>query len=116
MFNLDYQSRIPIYEQIINEVERYVALGILKPKEQIPSIRDLASQLGINPNTVRKAYSEMESRGIIITISTKGTFISEETGMIIKNKIDKSIEDINKIINELEKLGLTKAEILKKIK
>ena len=116
MFNLDYQSRVPIYEQIINEIERYVALGILKPKEQIPSIRELASQLGINPNTVRKAYSEMESRGIIITISTKGTFISEKTDVIIKNKIDKIFIDINKLTAELEKLGLSKNEILKKIK
>lgn len=54
MINLDYQSRIPIYEQIINQVERYIALGIYKPMEQLPSVRELASNLGINPNTVKK--------------------------------------------------------------
>ena len=57
MINLDYQSRNPIYEQIVQEIERYVALEILKPEQQIPSIRDMAMQLGINPNTVKKAYS-----------------------------------------------------------
>ena len=55
MINLDYTSRTPIYEQIVNEIEKFVALGILKEKEQIPSIRELASTLGINPNTVKKA-------------------------------------------------------------
>ena len=58
MINLDYQSRVPIYEQIVQTIERYVALGILKPEEQIPSIRDMAAELGINPNTVTKAFSK----------------------------------------------------------
>lgn len=116
MINLDYQSRVTIYEQIINQIERFVALGILKPKDQIPSIRDLAAQIGINPNTVRKSYSELENMGIINTISTKGTFIADNTDMIIKNKVDKSIEAIKEMILELQKLGLSKEEILKKLK
>ena len=62
IINLDYQSRTPIYEQIINEFERYVALGILKPKEQIPSIRELASTLGINLNTVKKSYENYKEK------------------------------------------------------
>ena len=116
MINLDYQSRTPIYEQIINEIEKYVALGILKPKEQILSIREMASTLGINPNTVKKAYSELENRGVIITISTKGTFISENVNNIKDKNINDKIDDIKKIMSELEKLGLTKDEILKKLK
>ena len=66
MINLDYQSRTPIYEQIVLEIERYVALGILKPEEQIPPIREMATELGINPNTVKKAYSILESKGVIV--------------------------------------------------
>lgn len=116
IINLDYTSRTSIYEQIINEFEKYVALGILKPNEQIPSIRELASDLGINPNTVRKAYQELENKGVIHTISTKGTFISNNTSAIIENKINKEIEEIKEKIKELEKLGLTKEEILKKLK
>ena len=116
IITLDYISRTSIYEQIINEFEKYVALGILKPSEQIPSIRELASDLGINPNTVRKAYQELESKGVIHTISTKGTFISNNTNTIIENKINKEIEEIKDKIKELEKLGLTKEEILKKLK
>ncbi len=115
MINLDYQSRTPIYEQIILEVERYVALGILKPNEQLPSIRDLANTLGINPNTVKKAYSELENKGVIVTISTKGTFIKEDITSVINKKFDEKILDIKNIICELEKMGHTKEEILKKL-
>ena len=54
MINLDYQSRMPIYEQIVREIEKFVALDILKPEQQIPSIREMATTLGVNPNTVKK--------------------------------------------------------------
>ncbi len=116
MINLDYQSRIPIYEQIISEIERYVALGILKPKEQLMSIREMATTLGINPNTVKKAYSELENKGVIITISTKGTFITENPNKVVDSKVDKLIEEMKNKIKELEKLGLTKEQILEKLK
>lgn len=115
MINLDYQSRMPIYEQIVNEIERYVALDILKSEEQIPSIRDLATQLGINPNTVKKAYSILETRGVIVTLSTKGTFIVKKTDEVLKNAINEKIKEIKKSIQEIEKYGIPKEEILKKI-
>lgn len=116
MVNLDYQSRISIYEQIINEVERYVALGIYKPLQQLPSVRELASNLGINPNTVKKAYSELERKGVITTISTKGTFVSERVEEVVNMRVMQEIANIKEIISSLEKLGLTKEEIIKKIK
>lgn len=116
MINLDYQSRTPIYEQIISEIERYVSLGILKPKEQLMSIREMATTLGINPNTVKKAYSELENRGVIVTISTKGTFISENITQVVDLKVDEILEQIRNNIMELEKLGISKEEILKEYK
>ena len=116
MFNLDYQSGLPIYEQIVEQFERYIAFGVIKPKDQIPSIRELASSLGINPNTVKKAYSELELKGVIVTISTKGTFVSDKTDNIIEKKIDEGIFKINELISELEKLGISRSEIIKKLK
>ncbi|MBO5142380.1 MAG: GntR family transcriptional regulator [Clostridia bacterium] len=115
MIVIDYQSRTPIYEQIVLEIERYVVLGVYKPKQQIESIRELATSLGINPNTVKKAYDELERRGTITTISTKGTFISENTKGLIKNKIEEKIKLIQEEIKELEKLGLSKKEIIEKL-
>ena len=114
--NLDYTSRTPIYEQIVNEIERYVALGILKEKEQILSIRELASNLGINPNTVKKAYSVLESKNVIVSLSTKGTFISSDVNSIKNTTINNYINDIKSIMNKLNKLGLDNKEIIDKIR
>ena len=115
MIHLDYQNRMPIYEQIVLEIERYVALGILKPQDQLMSIREMATTLGINPNTVKKAYTELENKGVIITISTKGTFIADNITRIIEDKIEEKIIEINKIVEDLQKLGISKEEIIKKI-
>lgn len=115
MINLDYQSRKPIYEQIVQEIERYVALDILKPEQQIPSIREMAATLGVNPNTVKKAYDILESRGVIVTLSTKGTFITPKTDKVMNNAIDEKIFKIKKEIEEIEKYGISKEEILKRL-
>lgn len=115
MINLDYTNRTPIYEQIVTEIEKYVALGILKEKEQIMSIRDLASSLGVNPNTVKKAYSILESKGIITSISTKGTFISINASKVKVETINNHINEIKNIMDKLYKLGLSKEEIIKKL-
>ena len=116
MVNLDYQSRIPIYEQIVNGIENYVALGILKEKTQIPSIREMASNLGINPNTVKKSYDILENKGIITTISTKGTFIADDTKKATNDKIDKEINIIKEKIINLTKMGISYEEIIERIK
>ena len=116
MINLDYTSRTPIYEQIVTEIEKYVALGILKEKDQIMSIRELATTLGINPNTVKKAYDILENKNVITSISTKGTFIKENVSNIKEQTINNYLNDINNTIDKLLKLGLTKEEILNKLK
>ena len=116
MINLDYQSRIPIYEQIVDGIEKYVALGILKEKTQIPSIREMAGNLGINPNTVKKSYDILENRGVITTISTNGTFISENTKKATDEKINKEISIIREKIDELTKMGISYDEIIERIK
>ncbi len=111
--NLDYTSRIPIYEQIVNQIERYVALGILKPGEQIASIRDMAISLGINPNTVKKAYSILETKKIIQMYSTKGTFIADHVDIVVEEKIKDLKQQISFLIKELEDLGYTKEKLKK---
>lgn len=115
MINLNYQSRTPIYEQIVEQIERYIAFGVLKPKEQIMSIREMAASLGINPNTVKKAYEELENRGSIITISTKGTFVVDKINVVVDRKVNEKMKVIKEAISELEKLGMEKEEIIKKL-
>ena len=116
LINLDYQGRTPIYEQIVSSIERYVALGVLKPKEQIPSIRELASNLGINPNTVKKAYDILENKKVITTISTKWTFISDKTFEVLEVKKKEEIEKLKKQVELLLNLGLNKKDIIEIIK
>lgn len=116
MINLDYKSRVPIYEQIVMEIERYVALDILKENDKIPSIRQMAIDLGINPNTVKKAYTILENKGVITSYSTKGTYISNSTKKIVDKKIEEGIRDIKDKIIELEKLGIKKEDIIDRIK
>lgn len=114
--NIDYNTRIPIYEQIVEEVEKLVSLDLLKANEKIPTIRDLACSLGINPNTVKKAYDILEKKGIIISKSTKGTFISNDIEIAKENKINAKLKELEDIILELGGYGLSREEIIRKIK
>ena len=116
MINLDYKSRVPIYEQIVMEIERYVALNILKENDKIPSIRQMAIDLGINPNTVKKAYTILENKGVITSHSTKGMFITNGTKEVVDKKIEEGIIEIKNKIIELEKLGIKKENIIDRIK
>ena len=114
--SIDYTKREPIYEQIVREVEKLITLGVLTPGSQIPSVRARAYDLGINPNTVKKAYDMLEENGLIISKSTKGTFISDDVSMAKKQKIEELMEKIQDIIKELESYGLTREEIINRLK
>ncbi len=116
MFDLDYQSGVPIYVQIVQNIENCILQGILKPEMQMPSIRELANDLGVNPNTVKKSYAELENKNIIRSISTKGTFITSKIEEIVQNKIKTSFASIQKEVDELKMLGLDVEEIKERIK
>ncbi len=115
LINLDYQARTPIYEQIVSTIERYVALGVIKPGEQIPSIRELAANLGINPNTVKKAYDILENKKVITSLSTKGTFISKQIDKVLDNRKTEEIKKFKEQIELLKSLGIDKEQIIKLI-
>lgn len=76
MFKLDLQSRQPIYEQLKNRICEHVMLGALKPDDQLPSVRSLSRELGVNPNTVQKAYQELEREKIIYSVAGRGSYVS----------------------------------------
>ena len=76
MFKLDTQSRTPIYEQLKAQITELVVIGALEPGSQLPSVRSLARDLGVNPNTVQKAYQDLERDQVIYSVSGKGSFIA----------------------------------------
>lgn len=76
MYSIDNQSRKAVYEQIVEQTERFVLTGILQPEQPMPSVRSLSLELSVNPNTIQKAYSELERRGVIYISPGKGSFVS----------------------------------------
>lgn len=77
MFVINPQSRLPIFEQVKAQILEFISLGILAPNDKLPSVRALATELSINPNTVAKAYQELELQGYLYTIQGKGCFVND---------------------------------------
>lgn len=115
MFVVDVMSRVPVYEQIIKQVEEQVLTGILKEGDKLPSVRSLSVKLSINPNTIQKAYTELDRRQLIITVPGKGSFISEKAIEGVGANSREKMTELNKIIRELALAGVTKEEIINNI-
>lgn len=88
MILLDYKDRRPIYEQVTEKLQELMIRGILREDEQLPSVRSLATELSINPNTIQRAYAELERQGYIYSIKGKGSFVAENGRMKEKKKMD----------------------------
>ena len=115
MFVVYVMSRVPVYEQIIKQVEEQVLTGILKEGDKLPSVRSLSVKLSINPNTIQKAYTELDRRQLIITVPGKGSFISEKAIEVVGANSREKMTELNKIIRELALAGVTKEEIINNI-
>lgn len=115
MFKISLNSNLPIYEQLIEKIEEMVLLGVLEPDTAIPSVRDFASELAINPNTVQKAFSELDKRGVTYSVSGKGRFVTSDISKIIKQKSDKHIGDMLSSVRELINLGVDKSILIHEI-
>ncbi|MCD8085866.1 MAG: GntR family transcriptional regulator [Clostridiales bacterium] len=107
---LDYRSRVPISEQLVAGIVRLVACDVLSPGEQLPSVRSMAQQLGINPNTVQKAYRALEQLGTIYSLPGKGSFVSEgdEARELQKRQALESVDDALRAALDA---GVTAAEL-----
>lgn len=87
MLSVDIFSRVPIYQQVIDGIKEQIRLGIFKQGEQIPSIRELSVELGVNPNTVSKAYLELERSGLLTAATGKGYFVAQDASERIRSAI-----------------------------
>ena len=109
MILLDYKSRQPIYEQLYNSFAKMAALHVMHGGEQLPSVRALAQSLGINPNTVQKAYQLLERDGIIYSIPGKGSFIGETT-RLERERLE-AAEELKNTVVKAQNVSLTPDEI-----
>ncbi|QKS70708.1 GntR family transcriptional regulator [Paenalkalicoccus suaedae] len=112
-FQIDPRSNTPLYEQIIQQVKEMCMKGVLKPDEKLPSVRELSAQMVINPNTVSKAYQELERQGIIHTLRGRGTFISQDVPTYSDpRRIQEMKQSLKQMIVDARYAGLSKQEIL----
>lgn len=105
----------PIYLQIMEEIKRRAVRGEIPPGGQIPSVRDLARQLGVNPNTVARAYMELEREGFVFTKRGQGTYITMDISQINREREALAQASASRFIKEISSLGLTKKQIIKLI-
>ncbi len=105
----------PIYAQIIERVQLDIITGHYKPGEKLPSVRELASEAAVNPNTMQKALSELEQSGLLYTQRTSGSFITEDTDRIHRMKNSLATMQVREFIRKMRQLGLGDEEILQLI-
>ena len=114
MIVIDYKERRPIYEQIVERFQELILKGVLEADSQLPSVRNLAMELSINPNTIQKAYSELERQGYIYSVMGKGSFIAV-TDRLIKKKKEEILDAASQLVKLAKEYGVTKDEFTRVI-
>jgi GntR family transcriptional regulator len=115
-FTLDTVNGAPIYRQIIQQIEYAILSGRMRPGDRLPTIRSLAVELKTNPNTIAKAYGELEIRGVLATQVGSGTYISDKKPVIEDDSLNRKIREVaGRFIQEMQNLGVEKRELIKLI-
>lgn len=111
MIVLDYRDSRPLYQQVKDSLRRMMLTGLLSPEEKLPSVRALATQLAINPNTIQRAYAELEAEGYIYSVAGKGSFVSAGDGEHLR-RIAELTGRLVPLLKELKSLGYTREQLL----
>jgi len=112
VLELDMRSRAPIYEQLVEKFKELIIKNVLKPDEKLPTVRELASQLTINPNTVQKAYRELEHLGFIYSLPGKGNFVKAAAQEHSRLRLKELEDELNRTVAEMLYLGKSGQDIL----
>ncbi|MEG0035342.1 MAG: GntR family transcriptional regulator [Oscillospiraceae bacterium] len=110
MFTINYRDSRPIYEQVKDSLRRSIITGVIVAEEKIPSVRDLAGQLAINPNTIQRAYRELENEGYIYSVPGKGSFVGE-CAEVRDGRRSALFVQLDTAVSELYYLGVTPREV-----
>ena len=114
MVTINYRDGRPFYEQVKDDLRRLVVSGALQPGEKLPSVRELAGQLAINPNTIQRAYRELEAEGYIVSVPGKGSFAAQRDAGDDPRR-EELLTRLQETVRELQWLGMTAEEICEKI-
>ncbi|MBR3605958.1 MAG: GntR family transcriptional regulator [Lachnospiraceae bacterium] len=115
MIVLDLKDARPLYEQIVERFQHLILCGALAEDEKLPSVRNLAMELSINPNTIQKAYGELERQGFIYSVKGRGNFVGSSKVLLEHKKRELKQQMIN-LVKEAESIGLKKEEIIEFLK
>lgn len=108
----DLSTDRPIYLQLMEHIQQQILAGEYSPGDRLPSVRDLASEAAVNPNTMQKALAELERSGLIVTNRTSGRTVCDNSKLLANSKYEMARAEIQSFINAMKKLGFTKSEIL----
>jgi GntR family transcriptional regulator len=103
---------VPAYKQIVEQVKRFIMTGIFKAGDQMPSVRSMSARLSINPNTIQKAYTELDMLGLIRSVPGKGCYITEDAVLKLKESKVKELDRLEEVIRDLILAGISKESIL----
>lgn len=109
MFSIDMRSREPIHTQLEKSIVKHINLGVYEKDSALPSVRALACELGINPNTVSKAYKNLEHQGVIYTVAGKGVFVSATD---LKKIHKQAVKDIEASLTDAKNAGVEKSRVM----
>lgn len=110
MIILDYKDARPIYEQVVDKFQKLIMTGALEPNTKMPSVRSLAVELSINPNTIQRAYSELEREGFIYTVKGRGNFVAYDESLLRYRK-DEIYRKLEEIVREAGEIGISRQEL-----
>lgn len=102
----------PIFLQIVERIQLDIVSGVYNPGDKLPSVRDLANEAAVNPNTMQKAFQELERSGLVYAVRTSGRFITEDVNMIEALKSNLAAEKINEFLKNMKQIGFGDDEIL----
>ena len=111
MISLDYRDSRPLYQQVKDNLRRMMLTGLLPPDEKLPSVRSLATQLAINPNTIQRAMAQLEAEGFVYSVAGRGSFVAED-GDQGRRRMAELTEGLHDTILELRQLGMTEQQWL----
>lgn len=103
----------PVFIQIMEKLKLDIVTGIYSPGDKLPSVRDLAAEAAVNPNTMQRAFSELEREGLVYTQRTNGRFITEDIAMINQLKEQMALDAISQFLKSMQQLGISEKETLK---
>ena len=115
MILLDYRDKRPIYEQIVDKLERLIVGGGLEANYKMPSVRSLAMELSVNPNTIQRAYADLEQNGYIYTVSGRGSFVAHECEWR-SGKLAELTRDLEEVLLKAKEAGITMEATMEVIK